>query len=93
MHVMTLDPPKIAHLTLSHILLPALPHQVVIHSGYKYLILPDSEEKKNFTRFDEVAWSPVLPDASPDLKNSSDNSMPLVHEQDITLKLLCSYVK
>ena len=68
-------------------------HQVVIHSGYKYLILPDSEEKKCYTRYDEVAWSPVLPDASPNLKNSSDSSMPLVHDHDVTLKLLCSYIK
>jgi hypothetical protein len=35
----------------------------------------------------------VLPDASSDLKNSLDHSMPLVHDQDVTLKLLCSYIK
>ena len=68
-------------------------HQIVIHSGYKYLVLPDTEEKKCFSRYDEVAWRPVLPDASSDLKESLDGSSPLVHDQDITLKLLCSYIK
>lgn len=68
-------------------------NQVVIHSGYKYLVLPDAEEKKCFSRYDEVAWSPVLPNASLDLKESLDGSSPLVHDQDITLKLLCSYIK
>ena len=68
-------------------------HQIVIHSGYKYLVLPDSAEIKNFSRYDEVAWSPVLPDASNDFKASLDGSAPLVHDQDVTRKLLCSYLK
>ena len=70
--------------------------QIVIHSGFKYLVLPTEKEREFFSRVDEVNWSPTLPQASRQLSEalaSKDDSAPLSSTDDVTLKLLCSYLK
>jgi hypothetical protein len=70
--------------------------QIVIHSGFKYLVLPSEKEKEAYTRVDEVDWSPIVPLASQQLSEilaSKDSSAPLSNTDDVTLKLLCSYLK
>ena len=70
--------------------------QIVIHSGFKYLVLPTEKEREIFARVDEVNWSPTLPQASRQLSEalaSKDDSAPLSSADDVTLKLLCSYLK
>ena len=70
--------------------------QIVIHSGFKYLVLPSEKEKEAYSRMDEVDWSPVMPLPSQQLSvalTSKDDSDLLSSADDITLKLLCSYLK
>lgn len=60
------------------------------------MVLPSEKEKEAYSRVDEVHWSPVMPLASlqlSDALSSKDDSAPLSATDDVTLKLLCSYLK
>lgn len=74
----------------------ALVPQIVIHSGFKYLVLPSEKEKESYSSVDEVEWSPVVPLPSHRLSEalaSNNDSAPLSNADDVALKLLCSYLK
>jgi hypothetical protein len=49
--------------------------QIVIHSGFKYLVLPSEKEKEAYTRVDEVDWSPIVPLASQQLSEIRDTEI------------------
>jgi hypothetical protein len=64
-----------------------------VHSGFKQLVLP---LKKDYARIDEINWSPEFPVTSEFLNPLSadyDAFRPLENSDDITMKLLCSYLK